>query len=120
MGRHCRGNPAGRKGDAANTENAIIGASVWLERWTIASEHAKVGHDAVRGIGIGVRIRQDRSRQQQGELVVRQHALPVDHWRWPIEVGYSPGVRDGEMVFVGGQSDISSSGEVCHVGDLGA
>lgn len=51
---------------------------------------------------------------------MRQHSLPADHWRWPIEVGHSPGVRDGEMVFVGGQADLSSSGEVRHAGDPAA
>ena len=49
---------------------------------------------------------------------MRRHALQAGHWRWPIEVGNSQGVRDGEMVFVGGQADLSPSGEVGHAGDL--
>jgi enamine deaminase RidA (YjgF/YER057c/UK114 family) len=46
------------------------------------------------------------------------HAWPRGHWGWPIEVSHKHGVRSGQMMWVGGQVDLTSRGEVNHAGDL--
>jgi len=46
------------------------------------------------------------------------HAWPKGHWAWPIQVTHQHGVRCGPMIWVGGQLDMSESGEVCRAGDL--
>ena len=42
------------------------------------------------------------------------------HWNWPIRVTHKHGVRCGEMVWVGGQVDLTPDGAVCSPGDLAA
>lgn len=51
---------------------------------------------------------------------MRQHALPGDRSRWPFAAAFSDGVRDGDLVFTGGQAALSPAGEVRHPGDLAA
>jgi len=46
------------------------------------------------------------------------HAWPKGHWAWPIQVTHQHGVRCGPMIWVGGQLDMTESGEVCRAGDL--
>lgn len=48
----------------------------------------------------------------------KQHAWPEGHWNWPIKVSHKHGVRCGQMIWVGGQVDLTSGGEVRHPGDL--
>src|SRR5215467_11540889 len=48
----------------------------------------------------------------------KRHAWPKGHWNWPIKVSHKHGVRCGEMIWVGGQVDLTSAGEVRHPGDL--
>lgn len=48
----------------------------------------------------------------------RTHCWPEGHWDWPIHVSHKHGIRCGEMIFVGGQVDLDSSGKVLHAGDL--
>ena len=48
----------------------------------------------------------------------KQHAWPKGHWDWPIRVSHKHGVRCGQMIWVGGQVDLTSAGEVRHPGDL--
>src|SRR5690349_17520887 len=48
----------------------------------------------------------------------KQHAWPEGHWNWPIKVSHKHGVRCGQMIWVGGQVDLTSAGEVRHPGDL--
>ncbi|MDE0460259.1 MAG: RidA family protein, partial [Chromatiales bacterium] len=50
----------------------------------------------------------------------RRHAWPDGHWNWPIRVTHKHGVRCGEMVWVGGQVDLTPDGVVCNPGDLAA
>jgi enamine deaminase RidA (YjgF/YER057c/UK114 family) len=50
----------------------------------------------------------------------KHHAWPEGHWDWPIKVTHKHGVRCGQMIWVGGQVDLTSSGEVRHANDLGA
>src|SRR5215468_6609843 len=50
----------------------------------------------------------------------RRHVWPEGHWAWPIEVTHKHGLRCGPMIWIGGQVDLTSSGEVRHPGVLGA
>ena len=47
----------------------------------------------------------------------KTHAWPEGHWDWPINLCHKHGVRCGEMIWVGGQVDLTSEGRVCHPGD---
>jgi len=42
------------------------------------------------------------------------------HWDWPIKVSHKHGVRCGQMIWVGGQVDLTSTGEVRNSGNLSA
>ena len=46
------------------------------------------------------------------------HAWPQGHWNWPIQVTHKHGVRCGDMLWVGGQVNLSPDGEVLNPGDL--
>ena len=48
----------------------------------------------------------------------RRHVWPDGHWAWPIEVTHKHGLRSGQMIWIGGQVDLTSSGEVLHQGAL--
>lgn len=48
----------------------------------------------------------------------RRYAAPKGHWGWPADVTHKHGVRSGPMIWIGGQFDMTESGEVCHSGDL--
>ncbi|MDZ4736832.1 MAG: RidA family protein [Rhodospirillaceae bacterium] len=50
--------------------------------------------------------------------MLRKHVWPEGHWDWPIHVSHKHGLRAGNMIFVGGQVDLDSSGTVQHPGDL--
>lgn len=50
----------------------------------------------------------------------KQHVWPDGHWGWPIKVSHKHGVRCGRMIWVGGQCDLTSEGEVRNAGDLNA
>jgi enamine deaminase RidA (YjgF/YER057c/UK114 family) len=48
----------------------------------------------------------------------RQHAWPEGHWSWPVHVSHKHGVRSGQMIWVGGQVDLTSEGKVNNPDDL--
>ena len=50
----------------------------------------------------------------------RRYAWPKGHWSWPIKVTHKHGVRAGQMIWMGGQVDLTERGEVRHQGDLAA
>ncbi len=50
----------------------------------------------------------------------KRHAWPEGHWNWPIPVSHKHGVRSGQMIWVGGQVDLTPAGGVCNPGDLDA
>ncbi|MGE0211323.1 MAG: RidA family protein [Parvibaculaceae bacterium] len=50
----------------------------------------------------------------------KRHVWPEGHWDWPIKVTHKHGLRCGQMLWVGGQVDLTSSGEVRNAGDLAA
>ena len=48
----------------------------------------------------------------------KRHCWPEGHWNWPITVTHKHGVRCGEMIWVGGQVDLTPEGVVLNQGDL--
>jgi enamine deaminase RidA (YjgF/YER057c/UK114 family) len=48
----------------------------------------------------------------------RIHHWPKGHWSWPIKVTHKHGLRDREMLYVGGQVDLDQKGNVLRKGDL--
>jgi enamine deaminase RidA (YjgF/YER057c/UK114 family) len=54
------------------------------------------------------------------EIMIKQHAWPNGHWNWPIKVTHKHGLRCGDMVWVGGQVNLTSGGAVLNPGDLAA
>ncbi|MGH6934343.1 MAG: RidA family protein [Dongiaceae bacterium] len=53
-------------------------------------------------------------------MLARSHGWPRGHWDWPIHVSHKHGLRCGEMIYLGGQVDLDSSGHVQHANDLPA
>jgi enamine deaminase RidA (YjgF/YER057c/UK114 family) len=51
-------------------------------------------------------------------MPTRSYAWPKGHWDWYQHLAFKHGVRAGEMAFVGGQVDKSSTGEPLHTFDL--
>ncbi|MEC9330323.1 MAG: RidA family protein, partial [Pseudomonadota bacterium] len=47
----------------------------------------------------------------------KTHAWPEDCWNWPIDICHKHAVRCGEMIWVGGQVDLTPAGEVCNSDD---
>ncbi len=43
---------------------------------------------------------------------MKRYSWPQDHWHWPVELTHQHGVRCGDLIFTGGQADLSQSGEV--------
>jgi len=43
---------------------------------------------------------------------MKSHSWPKDHWHWPIELTHQHGVRNGDLIFTGGQADLNQSGDV--------
>jgi enamine deaminase RidA (YjgF/YER057c/UK114 family) len=50
----------------------------------------------------------------------RRYAWPEGHWNWPIKVSHKHGVRSGQMIWMGGQVDLTPQGDVRHSGDMDA
>jgi len=50
--------------------------------------------------------------------MTRTHSWPEGHWDWPFHTSHKHGLRDGDMMYVGGQVDLDSSGQVLHRNDL--
>ncbi len=48
----------------------------------------------------------------------KRHAWPEGHWNWPITISHKHGARCGEMIWVGGQVDLTSEGVVKNADDL--
>lgn len=53
-------------------------------------------------------------------MLKREHSWPEGHWDWPIHISHKHGLRCGDMMFVGGQVDLDSKGNVLHPDDLPA
>ncbi|MEJ6708823.1 MAG: Rid family hydrolase [Amylibacter sp.] len=52
--------------------------------------------------------------------MARTYSFPQNHWNWPVDLTHRQGVRAGEMIFTGGQVDLTSKGVVRNLGDLKA
>ena len=50
----------------------------------------------------------------------KQHAWPEGAWNWPIKVCHKHAVRCGEMIWVGGQVDLTPQGDVNNPADVPA
>jgi enamine deaminase RidA (YjgF/YER057c/UK114 family) len=50
--------------------------------------------------------------------MARQHVSPEGHWTLKVEVPYSMGVRQGEIIMLAGQVDMEGDGIVRNPGDL--
>jgi len=50
----------------------------------------------------------------------KKHVWPRGHWNWPISVNHKHGVRCGDMMWVGGQVNLSPEGEVLNPGNRAA
>lgn len=48
----------------------------------------------------------------------KRYAWPQGHWDWPVHVSHKHGVRCGQIIWIGGQVDITESGEVLNSGNL--
>lgn len=48
----------------------------------------------------------------------KRHAWPKDHWDWPIKLSHKHGVRCGEMLWIGGQVDLTPQGDVRNPGSV--
>ena len=50
----------------------------------------------------------------------KRHCWPEGHWNWPIDVTHKHGVRCGEMIWVGGQVNLTPEGVVLNQNDIPA
>ncbi len=48
----------------------------------------------------------------------KRYAWPEGHWDWPVHLSHKHGVRCGQMIWVGGQVDITETGQVLNAHDL--
>ncbi|MEM7294368.1 MAG: RidA family protein, partial [Pseudomonadota bacterium] len=48
----------------------------------------------------------------------RRTSYPEGHWSLAVDIPYSMGVAQGDLIFTCGQADLQGRGEVCHPGDL--
>ena len=48
----------------------------------------------------------------------KRHCWPEGHWNWPVQLVHKHGLRCGEMIWVGGQVDMTPDGQVLNHGDL--
>ncbi len=50
----------------------------------------------------------------------KQHSWPQGHWNWPIKLTHKHGLRCGEMIWIGGQVNLTPEGVVLNPNDLKA
>ncbi|MEM7564735.1 MAG: RidA family protein [Pseudomonadota bacterium] len=48
----------------------------------------------------------------------KQASWPEGHWNWPIEVCHKHGIHCGDMIWIGGQVNLTPDGVVLNPGDL--
>lgn len=67
----------------------------------------------------GLMLRYDviAMRGEDGARLPRETAWPTGHWDWPVHLPYRHGLKVGDLVFLGGQVSLTSSGEVIDPGD---
>jgi enamine deaminase RidA (YjgF/YER057c/UK114 family) len=52
--------------------------------------------------------------------MTRSTSYPDGHWSLKVEIPYSMGVRQGDLIMLSGQADLKDMGEVCNADDLHA
>lgn len=57
---------------------------------------------------------------EDGRYLPRQHVWPEGHWDWTIKLPYKHGIKCDNMIFIGGQVALDTSGKAIEVGDLPA
>ena len=62
-------------------------------------------------------IRLKLNPENGDSILEKTHAWPDDCWNWPIDISHKHAVRCGEMIWVGGQVDLTPAGVVCNPGD---
>lgn len=53
-------------------------------------------------------------------VMQKKYAWPEGHWNWPIKLTHKHGLRCGDMIWIGGQVDLTPQGEVLNRDDLAA
>ncbi|MGB0507365.1 MAG: RidA family protein [Pikeienuella sp.] len=48
----------------------------------------------------------------------RRYSFPNGHWNWPVQLTHHHAVRAGDLIFTGGQVDLTPEGVVRNIGDL--
>lgn len=48
----------------------------------------------------------------------RTTSYPKDHWSLQVDIPYSMGIKQGDLIFLSGQADLKGKGEVYNAGDL--
>jgi enamine deaminase RidA (YjgF/YER057c/UK114 family) len=59
-----------------------------------------------------------RTSSNQRSRYMINHLSPPNWWNWRVPVVNQAGTRADRLVFVGGQGDLDSDGNVCHPGEL--
>lgn len=98
----------------------------WKEAALDRASHYQEPGPAATGLSLsrmarpGLMIRNDviAMRGVDGQRLVRQAVWPTNHWDWPVHLPYRHGLRVGDLVFLGGQVSLSSSGDVIDPGDI--
>jgi len=57
-------------------------------------------------------------RGEDGSRLPRETAWPSGHWDWPVHLPYRHGLKVGDLVFLGGQVSLNSSGAVIDPGRM--
>jgi len=96
-------------------EAALIRASFYPEPGPAAT-----GLSLTRLATPGVMIRNDviAMRGIDGSRLPRQAVWPTAHWDWPVHLPYRHGLKVGDLVFLGGQVSLTTTGEVIDPGEI--
>jgi len=96
-------------------EAALIRASFYPEPGPAAT-----GLSLTRLATPGLMIRNDviAMRGIDGSRLLRQAVWPTAHWDWPVHLPYRHGLKVGDLVFLGGQVSLTTTGEVIDPGEI--
>ena len=50
----------------------------------------------------------------------KRHSWPEGHWNWPIKIVHKHGLRSGDMIWIGGQVNLTPDGVVQNPNNLAA
>jgi enamine deaminase RidA (YjgF/YER057c/UK114 family) len=94
---------------------ALVRASHFREPGPVAT-----GLSLKRMARDGLMLRYDviAMRGEDGARLQREPAWPTGHWDWPVHLPYRHGLKVGDLVFLGGQVSLSSTGAVIDPGEM--